>query len=70
MLRLGSTATTGGIGNPVVATFEHIMAFIGAFIAIWIPFIAATIFILAFGGLLYWWMKRRNKQNNTANTPQ
>jgi hypothetical protein len=40
LLRLGSTATTGGLGNPVVATFEWMTAALVAVLAIALPVLA------------------------------
>ena len=40
LLRLGSTATTGGLGNPVVATFEWMTAVLVAVLAIALPVLA------------------------------
>lgn len=42
LLRLKSTATTGGLGNPIVATAEWVGAFGLAVIAIALPLIALT----------------------------
>ena len=40
LLRLGSTATTGGLGNPAVATAEWVFAAIVAVLAILVPVLA------------------------------
>jgi hypothetical protein len=40
LLRLGSTATTGGLGNPVVATMEWMAAGLVAVLAIALPALA------------------------------
>lgn len=40
LLRLGSTATTGGVGNPAVATAEWLVAAIVAVLAILVPVLA------------------------------
>jgi hypothetical protein len=42
-LRLGSSATTGGIGNPLVATVEWIMSVFLSVLAILAPILAAII---------------------------
>jgi hypothetical protein len=44
LLRLSSTVGTGGFANPIIATFEHILAFIGTLLSLWIPIIAAILF--------------------------
>jgi hypothetical protein len=40
LLRLGSTATTGGLGNPVVATGENIASFVLSILTILLPLVA------------------------------
>ena len=54
-LRLGSTATTGGLGNPVLATFETAGATALAVIAIAVPLLGlalAVVLIVRAGRLL------------------
>lgn len=46
LLRIGSTATTGGIGNPVIASAENIASFGLSFIAVLLPLIAAFLVLL------------------------
>jgi hypothetical protein len=46
LLRLGSTATTGGIANPLVATGENILSGAFSIMAIFIPFIVVGIVVL------------------------
>jgi hypothetical protein len=50
ILRLGSTATTGGLANPVVATTENIFAVILSILSLLMPLIMA---ICAFLFLVY-----------------
>jgi len=45
-LRAASTATTGGLGNFVVATGENIMAAVGAVLAVLAPLLAGLGFVL------------------------
>lgn len=59
-MRLASTATTGGVGNPVVATVEHVAAFVGSLLAIWLPIFAALFFIFLIGYLMYKWSNRKS----------
>ena len=40
LLRLGSTATTGGLGNPVVATGENIASFVLSILTVLLPLVA------------------------------
>ena len=45
-LRLGSSATTGGMGNPVVSTLEWIGSFVLSVLAILLPVLAAVVAVL------------------------
>lgn len=62
--RIGSTATTGGLGNFVVATIELVSAVILAVMAIVLPKLAvvlALLLILVLGGTAIWlWLKHKN----------
>lgn len=40
LLRLGSTATTGGLGNPVVATGENVASFVLSILTVLLPLVA------------------------------
>lgn len=62
------TATTGGLGNPVVSTLEDVVAFIVSIMAILLPlvtFMAIVVFIL---WVWRWWSNRSNRRNDW-NTP-
>jgi hypothetical protein len=41
LLRAGSTATTGGLGNPVLATIENMLAVVGSLLGLLLPLIMA-----------------------------
>ena len=62
LLRAGSTATTGGLANPVFATLENLLAVGGSVLALGLPLLAAG---LALGLLVFlgsrWrrWRQRR-----------
>jgi len=49
LLRLGSTAATGGAGNPLVATVEWVAAALVAVLAILVPVLA----LLALGAIVF-----------------
>lgn len=51
--RLLSTATTGGIANPVVSTIESISAFIMSLLSIFLPVIALLVFLILLVGVYY-----------------
>lgn len=46
LLRLGSTATTGGAANPVVATGENVASFGLSIFTIFLPLVAVVIIVL------------------------
>ena len=46
LLRVGSTATTGGLGNPVIASAENIASFGFSFMAVLLPLLAAFLVLL------------------------
>ncbi|MBX7242351.1 MAG: DUF4126 domain-containing protein [Bacteroidia bacterium] len=58
-LRAGSTATTGGIGNPLVATFEHFAAIIGSVLSVWLTYIAVFLFGIFFLVIVYFILRRK-----------
>lgn len=46
LLRLASTKTTGGFGNPVVSTTEHALAVGTSIFSVWIPVITGAIVLI------------------------
>ncbi|WP_266366925.1 DUF4126 domain-containing protein [Tellurirhabdus rosea] len=73
MLRLGSSTTTGGLGNPVVSTTENLLSFGLSFMAILVPLLTAVLVIalLAFVGwvIATRGMKFVRKINGSPRTP-
>lgn len=60
--RAGSTVTTGGLGNPIVASVETSGAFLGAALSIVAVKFAIVLFMLLLGGGVWiWWRRRRHK---------
>ena len=58
--RTGSTITTGGLGNPIVASIETGYSFLGSFLAVLAaPFALAIILILFFVGIYIYIHRRR-----------
>lgn len=49
------TASTGGVGNPVVSTIEDISSVMMALIAIALPFIV-LFFMMSFVVIIFWWI--------------
>jgi hypothetical protein len=52
------TATTGGVGNPIVSTAEDVVAGVTTVVAILVPALAATV-IIALVAMLAWLLFRR-----------
>ena len=60
--RAASTVTTGGLGNPIVASVETSGAFLGAALSIVAVELAIAVFVLLLGGGVWiWWRRRRHK---------
>ena len=60
--RAGSTVTTGGLGNPIVASVETSGAFLGSALSIVAVKFAIVVFVLLLGGGVWiWWHRRRHK---------
>ena len=58
--RAASTVTTGGLGNPIVASVETGYSFLGSFLAVLAAPVALVIlFFLVFLGLFIWNRRRR-----------
>lgn len=60
--RAGSTVTTGGLGNPIVASVETSGAFLGSALSIVAVELAIVVFVLLLGGGVWiWWRRRGHK---------
>lgn len=59
------TATTAGMGNPIVSTVEDIAALLTSLVAILAPLLIGVA-ILVFVGLVVWWLSRRPPQRAPA----
>ncbi|MDO7883742.1 DUF4126 domain-containing protein [Hymenobacter cheonanensis] len=46
LLRAGSTATTGGLANPLFATPENVLAIAGTLVALLLPLVAAGLVVV------------------------
>lgn len=64
LLRLKSTAMTGGVANPVVSTGELIGALVTAAVAILVPLLCAALIVL----VLVWMIRQRFQQSRKAET--
>lgn len=56
------TATTAGIGDPVVSTVEDAVSFITSVIAVVAPYLILVLVIVGIS-LLIWWIDRRSRRN-------
>lgn len=55
------TATTAGVGNPVVSTVEDAVAFFTSLLAVVAPYLVIAFLAVAVS-LLIWWLERRRKR--------
>jgi hypothetical protein len=60
------TASTAGIGNPIVSLLEDIVAAITTIVAIVLPAVAALAILLALVLFVRWWFRRRRRQLTEA----
>jgi hypothetical protein len=58
------TATTAGIGNPIISVLEDIVSGATTLVAILIPALAA-LFVLVIAVLVGWWLVRRRQRRQT-----
>jgi hypothetical protein len=58
------TASTAGMGNPVVSVVEDVVSGVSAFVSIVLPVLAA-IFIAILLGLFIWWRVRWHRKHST-----
>ena len=61
------TATTGGLGNPVMSIAEDILAFVVSVMSILVP-ILTFIAMMVSGGLLWRWWRKRKREKLVAAT--
>ena len=61
------TATTAGLGNPLVSVLEDVVAIVVSVLSVLIPILAAMIVILVLATLGWlWWRRRKRKRGNIA----
>lgn len=63
VLRLGSSATTGGLGNHIIATIENFVSFVMSILSMLIPFVMG---IFALGMLIFFSIKLFNRKKIKA----
>ncbi|WP_426492554.1 DUF4126 domain-containing protein [Hymenobacter sp. 102] len=54
LLRAGSTATTAGLGNPVLATLENLLAIVGSVLGLLAPLLVAAVAV----AVVVWMLSR------------
>lgn len=64
------TATTGGIGNPVVSLLEDVAALLTTLIAILFPVLIGVGAIILGALVAYWYVRRRRRRSLAAATPE
>ena len=57
------SATTGGLGNPIISTIEDVISFTASLLAIIVPYLLLFFLLLLFS-LLAWWYIRRWRRNH------
>ena len=60
--RAVSSATTGGMANPVVSTFEWVGALLTSLLAIMLPILAVVVFVLVLSLLVTWYLRHRRQR--------
>ncbi|MCB2377441.1 DUF4126 domain-containing protein [Hymenobacter sp. BT635] len=71
LLRAGSTATTGGFGNPILATLENFLAVAGSVLGLFLPLVMAglvVVLLLYLGGRFRRLFFRRSSPPTTTNS--
>lgn len=56
------TASTAGVGNPIVSTLEDIVALVVSILSMIVPIIIMVVLVLAFAWLFFRWLSRRNRE--------
>lgn len=63
------TATTAGVGNPVVSTIEDIVAFVTSLLAVVAPYVVLALLITGLSLLAWWYHRRRRSSRRDDRTP-
>lgn len=59
-LRMASTATTAGLGNPLLSILEDVFAFVNAILAVLLPWIVVVVIIVT--GLFFFALSKRYRK--------
>ncbi len=52
------SATTAGVGNPIVSTAEDIISFVVSVLAIVVPYLLLALFVMALSLFIWWYVRR------------
>jgi len=64
LARLASTATSGGLANPIVATTELGLSIVSVVVTLLAPILAAILFLIGASVIGYvWWRRARRKRD-------
>lgn len=66
LARMGSTATTGGLGNPIVSTIENGFSIFFSALSLIVPFIVAFVFVLSFIFIGWFLIKKFSNKTSTV----
>ena len=67
LTRASSSVTTGGLGNPIVASVETSSAFLGSALSVLVAPFALAMFVLMLGvGALIWYQRRKHRLDGTG----
>jgi hypothetical protein len=67
LTRASSSVTTGGLGNPIVASVETSGAFLGSALSVLAAPFAVAMFVLMLGvGLWIWYRRRKHRLDETG----
>ncbi len=59
------TATTAGIGNPIVSTVEDVISFVTSLLAVVAPYLVLALIVTGLS-LFAWWYRRRRRSSRMA----
>jgi hypothetical protein len=69
LLRLGSTATTGGVGNPIVSTGENVASIGLSVLTVLVPIFAFAVIVCVILYVAFRLLARRKRRFTEAETP-
>jgi hypothetical protein len=55
------SATTAGVGNPIVSTIEDAISFVMSVLAIVVPYLLLALFVIALALFTWWYVRRRQR---------